>query len=229
MRNGSVPCAYRRTRTYIHTSKYFYSSIRMLPPDLSCPYFLVRPSLSVLPCPHFLVRTSCPYFLVRASCPHFLSPPVLPFLFSYFLTFVFFSTTLSPHFLDEWGSSAASPWLLHPAHSEQVDCSSYPDILRFLSYTLSPSSLSTDISNNFLAFSFFLFPITFFARRPLSQLIAASMFIILLFFFLLLLSVILRLHFFFILQLHFSAPLFFHLSLLCWLKAAQVCVDCWTP
>ena len=31
------------------------------------------------------------------------------------------SPTLSPHYLDEWGCSASSPWLLHPTHSTQSE------------------------------------------------------------------------------------------------------------
>ena len=29
--------------------------------------------------------------------------------------------TLSPHYLDEWGCSATSPWLFHPTHSTQAE------------------------------------------------------------------------------------------------------------
>ena len=34
--------------------------------------------------------------------------------------FFFISATGSPQWLDEWGCSASSPWILHPTHSTQV-------------------------------------------------------------------------------------------------------------
>ena len=96
------------------SSTHWLSLLTPLTPSLTllCILFFLSPTLTLSHSPtQSITHSFISFFLspthsLSLSLPHCLrhSP----------------STASSPYFLDEWGCSASSPWLLHPAHSTQV-------------------------------------------------------------------------------------------------------------